>query len=188
MSKKDEDKPHLKLVAENDQKTVDKNWVMADVGFHLRELTANLLRVSRGAGKAHDIGHQCAKLIGAFQAYHKEVGHWPPSWDLKEAISKEPVYREGFVLSTDEAERLSHTETMIAGALQTVASRLLGQNTQERAGESELYRGFNGLVEYRAEQRRILAMADKTRTKPKKSAAKKKRIMPRASPQKIGEP
>ncbi|MDQ0998058.1 hypothetical protein QFZ34_003240 [Phyllobacterium ifriqiyense] len=177
MSKKDDDKPRLKLVADNNKETVDKNRVMADVGFHLRELTANLLRVSRGAGKANNIGHQCAKLIRALQAYHEEVGHWPPSWDLQEAISKETVYPEGFVLSEDEAERLSHTETMVSGALQIVASRLLDQNTQIRAGESELYRGFNGLVAYRLEQRRAHELTDKARAKPKKSVAKKKRSL-----------
>jgi hypothetical protein len=41
-------------------------------------------------------------------------------------------------------------EKMLRGAMQIIASRLLGQNSQEAAGDDELFDGFSIIEELRA--------------------------------------
>jgi hypothetical protein len=182
MSGDDERKPHLRLAVENNQRDIDKEWAKRDIEWPLRELAANIIRVVRGAGKSYEIAGQCVAVIEAFQRYREKVGHWPASWEIDQALS---IRREDENASYDDAwERDYARETIVRGALQVAASRLVGQNTQEQRGRSELMDGVNSMERIREEARKRLAEAERARrqaSKPKPPVRKRKarKVSPR---------
>ncbi len=66
---------------------IDQAWAKEAVGWPLRELAANIIRVVRGAGKSYEIAGQCVSVIEAFQQYRDKVGQWPSSWEIDQALS-----------------------------------------------------------------------------------------------------
>jgi hypothetical protein len=69
-------------------------------------------------------------------------------------------------LSDEFLEQYYAEQSIIRGALQIVASRLLGQRLQEAAGHREMYcDGVNKLEEIRAERRKRLLAPRKVRQK-----------------------
>lgn len=151
MSDQDDRKPTLRLVAENDQSQVDQAAAMRHVERAMRELAANIIRVVRGAGKSHDIAVQCMDVINAVHRYREQVGVWPSSWDLDQALS---IRRE--LSPNDDNQSLDREaafETAMRGSLQMAASRLVGQLVQERRGENEMRDALVGLMQLRAETR-----------------------------------
>ncbi|RWP32227.1 MAG: hypothetical protein EOR04_33105 [Mesorhizobium sp.] len=181
-------KPHLRLAVENDQKTIDQAWAKEAVGWPLRELAANIIRVVRGAGKSYEIAGQCVSVIKAFQQYRDTVGQWPSSWEIDQALS---ISREMHGQQTyDEAwQREQARDTVIRGALQVSASRLVGQNTQEQRGRSEMMDGLRELEQIREETRKRAAEEEKARrlslkarASPSKKRGKRKTLTPRKKP------
>src|SRR6516165_8102581 len=86
------------------------------VSWSLRDLTANLLRVTRGAGKAHEIPKQVIALVEALQEYVKHSTSLP---DLGGFLT-EPLRDE---IDFDTESPRSAEQEIISGALQVVASR-----------------------------------------------------------------
>ncbi len=181
-------KPHLRLAVENDQKAIDQAWAKEAVGWPLRELAANIIRVVRGAGKSYEIAGQCVSVIKAFQQYRDTVGQWPSSWEIDQALS---ISRERHGQQTyDEAwQREQARDTVIRGALQVSASRLVGQNTQEQRGRSEMMDGLRELEQIREETRKRAAEEEKARrlslkarASPSKKRGKRKILTPRKKP------
>lgn len=155
MTDKEEGPRHLRVAAENDQKTVDREMAKRDIKWPLRELAANIIRVVRGAGKSYEIAGQCLEVIEAFQRYRDKVGHWPSSWEIDEALS---IRDERENNAYDEAwERECARESVVRGCLQVAASRLMGQNTQEQRGRSEMMEGVRELERIHDESRKKLA-------------------------------
>jgi hypothetical protein len=128
----------LKVVAENDAKTLARNRALEAVSQCLKELTANLMRVSRGAGKPHDFYDHIAHVTKALVEYQALTGMFPSADRIHEILSVGERYtsRDGM-----EQDFLDGTEEVIRGALQMAASRLLQQKTQVEAGKSEMMRG-----------------------------------------------
>ena len=58
-------------------------------------------------------------------------------------------------LSDEELAEYHAKQAIIRGALQIVASRLVGQLTQERAGDHEMYRGLNRMEEIQAASKTV---------------------------------
>jgi hypothetical protein len=141
----------LKIVVENDDAELQRNGAIAVLERALKRLAANLLRSVRGAGRPAILGDEMVAVMRAMQEYRDVVGHYPES-ELLSAILR---FREPDELterlSKEEAERHSAEERLLAGALQTVASRLLDQRTQEASGRTELYEGFRLLEDIRRE-------------------------------------
>lgn len=122
-----------------------------DVAEAIRNLTANLLRVTRGAGKAHEIRRQAIVLIAAMQAHWDACGMWPSSEDLEStlSLSEEPSGVAGREALWQYAE-----EAMVKGALQMAASTLLEQRTQRAAGHTQLFKGLIEIERMREENHR----------------------------------
>lgn len=146
--------PNLQVVSENTETDKARRWAANQVSWALRDLTANLLRVVRGAGKSYEIGRQLEAALQAFIEYQKAFGHWPPAYDLSEALSVDRAEEWRSRLKGSELSRLYAEERVVRGALQKTASRLIGQTTQERAGDSEMYEGFRALEAAQDEMRR----------------------------------
>lgn len=171
----------LRLVSETASHVVERREAeevreraVESLGWPLRDLAANILRVVRGGGKPDDIAPQCAALIDAFEGYRAVCGPYPSSCDISAALA---ITLSGGMQARHEPETLRSIwaqETMVAGALQIVASKLLDEPSQEAAGRSELYRGVSDLEEARAashaewERESPAAFTNRRQTIPKK--------------------
>lgn len=114
-----------------------------DVFAEMRELSAILLRTIRGAGKPFEIEHRVMKLATALCEFRKlNDGYGIPSDEISYALR----FRDDGDMSEAEYAR----DTMIRGALQIVASRMIGQRTQEAAGKSEMMSGVRSWNHRRA--------------------------------------
>jgi hypothetical protein len=140
-----------------------------NIDWLLRELAANIIRIVRGAGRPFELLRQMSEVLQIFQKYHDTVGHWPSSDLISKALkvpssSQELYQRVGSgELREDDfnrwsgdgtIQRMDAIHTICRGAAQILASKLVRQNTQEAAGEHELYQGFQALEDVRKEQRK----------------------------------
>lgn len=105
------------------------------------ELAANLLRIVRGAGKPLALIEQCERLVTTFRACD-DVQAPDPSQRLHDWLKVGHRLRYDSSLPEHEVSFLIATDKMVAGSLQIAASRLLGQLTQEAAGDSQLHDGL----------------------------------------------
>lgn len=164
----DEKRPQLYLAADNELPDVRRKRAELDLEWPLKQLAANMLRIVRGAGKPYEVGQQCARVIDAYHKYRATVGEWPPSHVIGEILSIR--YRENRAKTDRAIEWEDAKQQMIAGGLQAAASQILGQLTQERAGESEMFDGLR-VIERQREENRAAASASKPK-KPTKPAVK----------------
>jgi hypothetical protein len=168
----DDKKPHIRLAVENDKKTVDKAWAKQDIEWPLRQLAANILRVSRGAGEPYSIIMQCVEVVKGAQSYNEKCGEWPDDRDVKDALDFHDPRLRDYTMTYDE--RRSSMEDIVEGALRMAAGRIVRQKLQEDHGEKDLLGAIRRLEEFRAEQKaKWAAEAKAARTVPaKKSRAK----------------
>jgi len=159
----------MKVVSDNSPEDIARDRAERRISSALRALTANLIRVVRGAGKPGEISSQVLSLTEALSAYRDAAGFLPFGETLAEFIR--PEDRDLSRWSDDEKARHWAQKLVIDGALQMTASRLLGQLTQESAGRSEMNMGIQEIEEIRAERRKQRELEERaykaaTRTKP----------------------
>ncbi len=141
----------MKLVIDNSEADIEKNRATSRVEGSLVRLTANLMRVTRGAGKPEDVIDQVCAFIKAASEYEETTGSFLDSNIIANCL------RLGWGLSREEKRSLSREsaafalaeETICGGALQMVASQLLGQNSHSQMGNRELYDGIAELEQAR---------------------------------------
>jgi hypothetical protein len=141
----DDDKTGFRVIEGDANPALERVTYM--VGSALRELTANLLRVTRGAGRDYEIPTQAIALIEALQEYVKQRPNHLPNLGgfLTEGLGE---------IDFDTPRPVAAKYDITRGVLQIVASRLLGQDLQERHGEKELNDGLRRWDEAIAEVRR----------------------------------
>jgi hypothetical protein len=110
----------------------DKDFTHGRVSDRLTDLTTNLLRIVRGAGRPALVLEQTARLLEAFNAYRTAHGTWVPDWELGQML----------VLPDDFPHEF---RTITQGALQLTASHLANQRAQAAAGEREILGGIQAL-------------------------------------------
>lgn len=157
------------IVSENTEAELAARRAMTEVEGALVQLAANILRVARGAGRGREIGDDAAAFVAAMEK-HREVAGVSPTAKLAPILRRwsEPLAR----LRGDDYWQAQAELQMVRGALQVVASGLLEQRTQERAGQQELAVGMNTIAGLREAERRRLTAARrarraKARAKPK---------------------
>lgn len=168
----------MRIVSENSEQDLARLRAEGDARRAVSELTANLLRITRGAGKPDEIARHLSALATAMQEHWDAAKFWPYD-ELADELrcdNREWLPEWRMRTSDEELERLDATEEIIAGALQIVASRLLGQRTQETAGDHQLLAGVNRILALRRGQdRRASAAARAPRSvKPKRKPRTKK--------------
>lgn len=144
----------IRIVAENSEAELARQRAMAEVSWALREMTSNLMRVIRGAGKPGMIGQHTQAFIQALVSYRDAAGMMPSPEDLTEILSVDEDPKIIAVLENPELRRVDAKQRIVRGALQLAASRLVGQKTQESAGEHEMYDGIIAIEALRDEGRR----------------------------------
>jgi hypothetical protein len=160
---------------EEQERQREKEWAKDEVERTACDLAANMLRIIRGAGKPYEILLQMKAVIDAaikFQAVHS---YWPNNViaDALRLKSKDEEYWEGQRegrytkeqvdrwLADGQQQRLLAEHTIQRGALQAIASALVGQNTQQRAGESEFFEGLRIWAKHWEERSRIRREAER---------------------------
>ncbi|SIO37069.1 hypothetical protein SAMN05444722_1722 [Rhodovulum sp. ES.010] len=116
----------------------------------LRRLTANLLRVTRGAGKPWEIVGHAAEFVLAVEAAQRtsEFGYSP-----ERASAALRLEHFAFDRTREDIEmrmKLDAEHRIVCGALQIAASDLLGQNTHLQRGATEMSDGIRDLEDARA--------------------------------------
>jgi hypothetical protein len=142
----------MRIVSENSDADLARRRALERIEGTLRALTANLLRVTRGAGNAHELGRQAADFIEAVEAHRSSTGTMPMSEEVAAMLDLDQYELLG-KLDARERSRLLAEQTVIRGALQVVASRLMEQRTQETAGHHEMFEGINRVEDIREAER-----------------------------------
>jgi len=142
----------MHVVAENSPEALRERELLNRLTWALRELTANLMRISRGAGKPVEVGIQAEAFVQALGEYQQAFKLGPPVEAVSAAlrIQTDPAFRMKFPGPT--GERLEATDQMMNGALQMAASRLLKQKTHESRGSDQLFAGLRWIQEINEEQ------------------------------------
>jgi hypothetical protein len=166
----DEERPKLQVVAQNSQVAVDAEYAQQAIDRALLQLTANLIRIVRGAGKPEELIGQCAEFVNAAVDFQDKTKRWPPPNALVEAVRFEQDRSTDY--DSFEARRQMAINTMIRGSLQMVASKLLEQRTQFDRGEDEFDRGYRILEDLFEEQRKKRIAEQRAARQP--SATKRK--------------
>ncbi|KRQ92375.1 hypothetical protein [Bradyrhizobium valentinum] len=147
----------------------EQEWASSDFSSALRECAANVLRVVRGAGKPYELLVQMQEVVDKAIKYREAHGYYPSSDLILTKLALHDEYKQQrkrddrgeineesrhFLREEGEFTRLHALHVIHCGALQIAASGLIGQDTQQRAGESELHRGLTMWQQWLEEQRR----------------------------------
>lgn len=119
----------------------------------LRELTANLLRVARGAGRPELILAQTMALTEFFTAYRDATGGDPRAEEITAALRLEHIPDDDGEAWPDWDRAVRE---MVNGALQVAAAELLTQHAQAAAGRRELFAGYRHIEKLHTKQLRRL--------------------------------
>jgi hypothetical protein len=135
----------MRVISSQSEAEICRRETRERLTYPLRQLTANLLRITRGAGKSYLLGNQLADCIQAFKDYIDAHGALPSEAEVHEILDYEAAwkdYRPWIKENPARPSETSETEIELAirqisqGVLQRVASMLLDQNTQVSVGEN----------------------------------------------------
>jgi hypothetical protein len=172
-----------------------QEWAKHEVERTVREVAANVLRIIRGAGKPHEILVQMKAVIDAAIKFQEVHNYWPNDVIANELhlTSKDEEYWEGERqgrytkeqvdrwLGDGRHEQLLAEHTIQRGVLQAIASELIGQDMQQRTGESEFHDGLRRWSDNREERLRKRREAERMVARgavPEKKKKPKKRHEP----------
>lgn len=139
--------PKFRVISQQSDTDIAAHSALADATSATALLLANLMRVLRGAGKPSQIVHDADTLVASYQRY----------FDLKRCYPGQHVASElrnsfgGYGAETTEWDR--GLDTMVRGALQMAASRLLKQRPPGDAGERQLMVGMEVIEKIRKTSR-----------------------------------
>jgi hypothetical protein len=146
----------------------DRIWAKQEFSYAIRETAANMLRIIRGAGKPYELLLQMKTAIDTAIKFQELHHHWPFDVivnDLQLEDEMEAILSQGRKGEIDQAridrwwkdgrfEKMMAVHTISKGVLQAIASELIGQNMQQRSGESELHQGILDWIRVREERDR----------------------------------
>jgi hypothetical protein len=167
------------------------HYAESELSWALRDLAANMLRVIRGGGKAYELLGQTQRLIDAAASYRDANGHWPSGDTIQRILIHHSEDEELLAKAQSgsipqsaierwQADRkfdlMDARDAVIRGALQIVASKMIGQTVQASRGAEELNRGMSTAAQI-TKERRALREAEmrEARAKEQKPAKPKKR-------------
>lgn len=165
----------MKLVSDNPEPKVSRERALNSVREPLRSLTANLIRVVRGAGSAYNVFEDIVRAKEALDEFEDLAGAGFTGLDLRECLEIEHFASSPWFERQDIDQAI---EDMIKGALRITAAQLLDQRLQVSAGEKDFFsaqRYYERAVE--EERKAIMAQLPtfgRTRSKSKATPRKTK--------------
>jgi hypothetical protein len=161
-SKEDRDREEKErdLAHKRESAKVEFSWA-------IRDCAANMLRIIRGAGKPYNLLGQMQEVLRAALEFQEAHGYWPQNIITNDLKIEDKIERERLRLKEGSINQatydrwwengefdLSRAEMrMYQGALQAIASQLIGQKLQQTSGEREFYEGVSDLAKAREELR-----------------------------------
>lgn len=157
----------LRIVSETSDVEIRRKEALEEVDLALRELTANLMRIVRGAGKSYEVFRQINRCRAAFLQYHEASGCLPSSSEIDRLLAIRRKADELYKCADEQSHArwsadgtfmIAAAEDIIrAGVLRAVSAELVGQRLQECNGENELHDGLRMYEQFREERRRARA-------------------------------
>jgi hypothetical protein len=143
----------MRIVARTSEKDLAMRRASDGISSEVTELTANLVRVARGAGRPEDIERQLRDLLHWIDEFRNAAGHGP--WPEIFADAFRQAWDRARVAPDDDDVTTFHSaeRSVVRGALQMFASRLLGQNTQIQTGHNEMFDGIRKIERLREKSR-----------------------------------
>jgi hypothetical protein len=93
----------MEIVSQNSDADIAKNEAPEDLGWPLRRLTANLLRIVRGAGAPYELPRQIRAVLGALREYEAAFGHRPSEYEIQQALElRERTVGDDFDIATEQ--------------------------------------------------------------------------------------
>lgn len=133
----------------------DREDALVEIESTLRGLAANIMRVTRGAGSPHTLVADAVEFLRAVDGFKQSTGTRPSGHVYAGAL--ELLKAAGF----RSDPHYYGLKKITRGALQAVASELVGQRTQAAAGEHEIYQGVTLIEAARAEARKGIKKVSK---------------------------
>jgi hypothetical protein len=84
----------MRVISSQSEAEIRRRETRERLTYPLRELTANLLRITRGAGKSYLLGNQLADCIQAFKDYIDAHGALPSEAEINEILDYEGAWEE----------------------------------------------------------------------------------------------
>jgi hypothetical protein len=154
----------LAVVSERSAEDIIKQRATLALKFSLINLTANLIRVVRGAGKPDRIVDYIDGFVDAFNEYYKVIGHAPTGAMLSDLIRFPD--RADLKLDDDRLDEMLLEDAICRSALQMVASTLMEQRIHQEEALGELQGHLRRFVDVRER-------AKKRRARTRRAAAPK---------------
>lgn len=143
----DDEPPKLSLAASQSEAEKAAEWQMQDIRWATAEFMSNWLRVMRGAGKPHLMIRHLYELANAVKKAVDDGNVYKANCEIESVLQDAvPSYWNG-------RERDESYHTIVRGSLQLLASKLVGQGTQQIRGESEINDGIREMEDYWKKQR-----------------------------------
>jgi hypothetical protein len=167
---------HLTLVAEGDPEKIrdaenarrdaEREFAQNHLSSAIRELASNLMRILAGGGKSYEIFAQIKALAEAF-AVCNDAGVPVTGFMLEQALrgaaesrlaqlesdpdpARRPTEEQMDRWADDGELAIEHgREAIVRAAVRVMASRIVGQGTQERTAEHALFDGIRWIEEGR---------------------------------------
>ncbi|WP_324134766.1 hypothetical protein [Bosea sp. (in: a-proteobacteria)] len=143
----------MRIVSDNSPEDLRRRAAERQLGFAVRALAVNMLRIMRGAGKPYRFAHELADCSKALREYLDAFEHNSPSDLIERVLNPEKSWPDGEDDSDryhdawrsnpreDEAIMLrkqNARRAMRLAALRITASMLAGQRLQTAHGEKDL--------------------------------------------------
>lgn len=143
----------MRLVSDQSKARVDRRRALDRLTPSLRRLTANLLRITRGAGHPHRLADELASCLGAMVAYRGLVGSPPSAEEIHAGL--DPGHPSGTPTGEtmsrpyDDAswERACVQMAIRRASLAMTAAMLMDQRMQFSKAETELQAAMDQLEE-----------------------------------------
>lgn len=176
MSDEEKKGGHLTLVAEGDPEKIrnaekarrdaEREFALDKLSWAIRELASNLMRILAGGGKSYEIFAQINALAEACTACN-DAGVPVTGFMLEQALRGAAVSHLAQLQSNPDLMRrpteeqmdrwaddgelaIEHgREAIVRAALRVMASRIVGQETQQRTAEHALFDGIRWIEEGR---------------------------------------
>jgi len=143
----------MRLVSEQSEAEVGRHRALDQLTPALRHLTANLMRITRGAGHPYRLAEELTACLSAMRAYQEAVGYGPSTEEIQAALdASEPEveYTEAEIARRYEsgtwAREQALTDIRRAG-LGMTAALLLNQRLQMSKAEADMRSATDRLEE-----------------------------------------